>query len=315
MYVLLQIGILVISLVLLERGADWLVEGASSLGERFHVSELFIGLTVVAFGTSAPEFAVSLVGAIQHKGGIAIGNVIGSNIANIALILGITLIMGKIVAKKKTLVYEIPFLIVVQLSATMLFLKDGYFDYHDGIVLMAFLAIFLVYAISTSKSEFIEEVKEVEAPKRSLLSASLLTVVGLAGVTAGGELGVYSAVNIARSLHVSETLIATTIVAFGTSVPELATSLKAASKSKKDLALGNVIGSNMFNILGVLGVSSLFSRISPDRNVNVDLFFMNGIGILLFLVFLNKHRSAKGWKGVILVASYVLYIVYGIMMR
>ncbi len=315
MYVLLQIGILVISLVLLERGADWLVEGASSLGERFHVSELFIGLTVVAFGTSAPEFAVSLVGAIQHKGGIAIGNVIGSNIANIALILGITLMMGKIVAKKKTLMYEIPFLIVVQLSATMLFLKDGYFDYHDGIVLLAFLVIFLVYAVSTSKSEFIEEVKEVEAPKRSLLSASLLTIVGLAGVTAGGEVGVYSAVNIARSLHVSETLIATTIVAFGTSVPELATSLKAASKSKKDLALGNVIGSNMFNILGVLGVSSLFSRISPDRNVNVDLLFMNGIGILLFLIFLNRHRSAKGWKGVILVASYVLYIVYGIMMR
>ncbi|WP_051962800.1 calcium/sodium antiporter [Mesoaciditoga lauensis] len=315
MYVLLQIGILVISLVLLERGADWLVEGASSLGERFHVSELFIGLTVVAFGTSAPEFAVSLVGALQHKGGIAIGNVIGSNIANIALILGITLMMGKIVTKKKTLMYEIPFLIAVQLSATMLFLKDGYFDYHDGIILLAFLAIFLVYAVSTSKSEFIEEVKEVEAPKKSLLSASLLTIVGLAGVTAGGELGVYSAVNIARSLHVSETLIATTIVAFGTSVPELATSLKAASKSKKDLALGNVIGSNMFNILGVLGVSSLFSRISPDRNVNVDLLFMNGIGILLFLIFLNRHRSAKGWKGVILVVSYVLYIVYGIMMR
>jgi cation:H+ antiporter len=312
LYILLQILILAGALILLERGADWLVDGSSSIAERFHVSDLFIGLTIVAFGTSAPEFAVSLVGAIQHKGGIAIGNVIGSNIANIALILGITLLVGKIVAKKKTIMYEVPLLIVVQLSVSMLFLKDGYLDYHDGVILMSFLAIFLVYAIATSKKEI---GTEVEIPKRGLLSASLLTLLGLAGVTAGGELSVYSAVNIARSFNVSETLIATTLVAFGTSVPELATSVKAALKSKKDMALGNVIGSNMFNILGVLGVSSFFSRVKPDRNISIDLIFMNGIGILLFFLFLNKDRSAKKWKGVILLLSYVTYIVYGLYMR
>jgi len=312
LYLIFQFGILVAALILLERGADWLVEGSSSLATRFHVSELFIGLTIVAFGTSAPELAVSLVGAIQHKGGIALGNVVGSNIANVALILGLTLLVGKITVKRKTLFYEMPLMIVSQLSASMLFLKSGYLDYHDGIVLLSFLMIFLTYALKTSKMEIM---KEIEVSTRSLLSSSLFTLLGLTGVTVGGELAVYSAVNIARSFHVSETLIATTIIAFGTSVPELATSLKAALKLRKDLAIGNVIGSNMFNILGVLGISSLFYPIKPDRNVNGDLLFMNGIGILLLFIFFNKNKSAKRWKGILLILSYVLFIVYGLTTR
>ncbi len=312
MYLIFQFGILVAALILLERGADWLVDGSSSLAARFHVSELFIGLTIVAFGTSAPELAVSLVGAIQHKGGIALGNVVGSNIANVALILGLTLLVGKITVKRKTLFYEMPLMIVSQLSASMLFLKSGYLDYHDGIVLLSFLMIFLTYALKTSKMEIMEE---IEVSTRSLLFSSLLTLLGLTGVTVGGELAVYSAVNIARSFHVSETLIATTIIAFGTSVPELATSLKAALKLRKDLAIGNVIGSNMFNILGVLGISSLFYPIKPDRNVNGDLLFMNGIGILLLFIFFNKNKSAKRWKGILLILSYVLFIVYSLATR
>ncbi len=312
MYIVLQIALLVVALFLLEKGADWLVEGASSIAERFNVSDLFIGLTIVAFGTSAPEFAVSVVSSIQHKGGIAVGNVVGSNIANVALILGITLLIGKISVKKKTIMYEIPFLIIAQLSATMLFLKGGYLDYHDGIILLSLLTIFLVYATVTSKEEIRIEEKN---SKKSLLFSSFLTLIGLACVTGGGELSVYSAVNIARSFKVSETLIATTIVAFGTSVPELATSVKAALKSKKDIAVGNIIGSNMFNILGVLGVSALFSKIKPDRNINIDLFFMNAIGILLLLIFLNRKRNAKKWKGIILLFSYAMYIFYGIYLK
>ncbi len=313
MYIILQIALLAVALFLLEKGSDWLVEGASSIAERFNVSDLFIGLTIVAFGTSAPEFAVSVVSSIQHKGGIAFGNVVGSNIANIALILGITLLIGKISVKKKTIMYEIPFLIIAQLSATMLFLKGGYFDYHDGIILLSLLVIFLAYATVTSKKEEIRI--EEKNSKRSLLFASFLTLIGLACVTGGGELSVYSAVNIARSFKVSETLIATTIVAFGTSVPELATSIKAALKSKKDIAVGNIIGSNMFNILGVLGVSALFSKIKPDRNIDIDLFFMNAIGILLLLIFLNKKRNAKKWKGIVLLLSYAMYIFYGMYFR
>lgn len=313
MYILIQFVLLAISFVLLERGADWLVEGSSSLAKQFKVSELFIGLTIVAFGTSAPEFAVSVLGAANHSGGIAIGNVIGSNIANTTLVLGISLLAGGfVIIKKQTLRYEIPLMIIVQLSATMMLLKDDYLDYHDGIVLLCLLIIFLVYAFSTSKEDFVEE---VSIKRRSLLASSLLTLIGLMGVTAGGELGVYSAVNLARSFKVSETLIATTIVAFGTSVPELATSLKASLKSKNDLALGNIIGSNMFNVLGVLGVASLVSPISSDRSVKVDLIFMNTIGVLLFLLFLNKKRKATKWKGLVLLISYALYITYGIFSR
>ena len=305
--------LLAISFVLLERGADWLVEGSSSLAKRFKVSELFIGLTIVAFGTSAPEFAVSVLGAVNHSGGIAIGNVIGSNIANTALVLGVSFLVGRsAIMKRQTLYYEMPLMIIVQLSATMMLLKDGFLDYHDGVVLLCLLIIFLAYAFSTSKEGFVEE---VNIKRRSLLDSSLLTLIGLIGVTAGGELGVYSAVNLARSFKVSETLIATTIVAFGTSVPELATSVKASLKFKNDLALGNIIGSNMFNVLGVLGVASLVSPISSDRSVKVDLIFMNAIGVLLFLLFLNKKRKATKRKGLLLLLSYVLYITYGILSR
>ena len=305
--------LLAISFVLLERGADWLVEGSSSLAEQFKVSELFIGLTIVAFGTSAPEFAVSVLGAVNHSGGIAIGNVIGSNIANTALVLGASLLFGSsVIMKKQTLHYEMPLMLIVQLSATMMLLKDGYLDYHDGVVLLCLLIIFLVYAFSTSKNGFVEE---PNIKRRGLVGSSLLTLVGLIGVTAGGELGVYSAINLARTFKVSETLIATTIVAFGTSVPELATSLKASLKSKNDLALGNIIGSNMFNVLGVLGVASLVSPIKPDRSVKPDLVFMNAIGFLLLFLFLNKKRKATKWKGLILLSSYAFYITYGIFLR
>ncbi len=313
MYILLQFLLLIFSLFLLERGADWLVDGSSSLAKRFNVSDLFIGLTIVAFGTSAPELAVSAAAALNHNGGIAIGNVVGSNVTNIGLVLGTTLLVGSMSLKKKTILYEIPLLIAAQLSATMLFLKDSNLDYHDGIVLLIFLVLFLIYAVSTSKKEG-EEIK-IESKQRSITFSILLTLAGLAGVTAGGEFGVYSAVNIARSFHVSETLIATTIVAFGTSVPELATSLKAALKKKEDLAMGNVIGSNMFNILGVLGLSAVLSKVKPDRNILGDLVFMNLLGVLLFFFFLNSKRSARRWKGVVLVGFYVAYILFGMITR
>ncbi len=304
--------LLIVALLLLERGSDWLVEGSSGLARKFKVSDLFIGLTIVAFGTSAPELAVSMIGAVQHSGGISIGNVVGSNMANAALVLGSAIIIGNgMIIKKQTLQYEIPLMILAQLIATMMLLKDGYLDYHNGIVLLSFFIIFLVYALSTSKNGF----KEISVKQRSLSAYSLLTVIGMIGVTVGGELSVYSAVNLARSFHVSETLIATTIVAFGTSIPELATSIKAALKSKKDLAVGNVVGSNLFNILTVLGISSLLSPIKPDRTVKPDLIFMNVTGILLLFLFLNRKYRAKRWKGLLLVIIYASYIIYEIFAR
>jgi len=309
---LIQIVLLVVAFILLEKGSDWLVEGSSGLAKKFKVSDLFIGLTIVAFGTSAPELVVSVIGAIQHHGSISIGNVVGSNMANAALVLGSAIIVGNgMIIKKQTLHYEMPLMILAQLVATMMLLKDGYLDYHNGIVLLIFFVIFLAYAFLTSKNGF----EEISVKQRSLSFYSLLTVIGMVSVTAGGEIGVYSAVNLARSFRVSETLIATTIVAFGTSIPELATSIKASSKSKEDLAVGNVIGSNLFNILAVLGIPSLLSPIKPDRSMKPDLIFMNATGIILLFLFLNRKYKAKKWKGLLLLSIYTSYIIYEIFAR
>ncbi len=313
MYILLQIAFLAGALILLERGSDWLVDGASDLARHFNVSELFIGLTIVAFGTSAPELAVSFIGSLTHSGSVSIGNVVGSNVTNTSLILGVSVFFGSIFVKRQTLKYEIPLVIVAQLIATMLFLKSRFLNFYDGIVLISVFAIFMVYAFATSKHGIEEKVHEPEEHRLSV--AVIFTVIGLAGVVAGGELGVYAAVNLARLLKVSETLIAMTVVAFGTSVPELVTSIRAARKSKNDLAVGNLMGSNLFNILAILGLSALPDRIAPDRPITGDLLFMNGIGILAFFIFLNKKREAKKWKGLLLILVYAAYIAYGILTR
>lgn len=310
LYILLQLIFLIIALVLLERGSDWLVSGASDLARHFKVSELFIGLTVVAFGTSAPELAVSLVGAFTHAGSVAIGNVIGSNIVNVSFILGISIFLGSVVVKSQTLKYEIPLVIIAQFIATMLFLKSNSLDFYDGMVLLSVFAIFIVYVFSTSKND----VKTSEEKTHRLSIAVFLTIAGLVGVIVGGELGVYAAINFARALKVSETLIATTIIAFGTSVPELVTSIRAAKKSKNDLAVGNIMGSNLFNILAILGLSALSGKITTDTPITVDLIFMNAIGLIIFFVFLNKKRKAKKWKGLLLISIYLIYIMYGIIM-
>ncbi len=309
MYIFLQIIFLIVALVLLERGSDWLVSGASDLARHFKVSELFIGLTIVAFGTSTPELAVSLIGSLSHSGSVAIGNVVGSNVVNASFILGISIFIGSVFVKKQTLKYEIPLVIVAQLIATMLFLKSDSLDFYDGVVLLSVFAIFMVYVLSTSKDNV--EISSEEKSHR-LSIAVLLTTLGLAGVVAGGELGVYAAVNFARTLKISETLIAVTIVAFGTSVPELVTSVRAARKSKNDLAVGNIMGSNILNILAILGISSLPGKITTDTSIKVDLIFMNAIGIIVFFIFLNKKREAKKWKGLLLMVVYLIYIAYGL---
>jgi cation:H+ antiporter len=307
LYILLQLIFLIIALVLLERGSDWLVNGASDLARHFRVSELFIGLTIVAFGTSAPELAVSLAGAFTHAGSVAIGNVVGSNIVNASFILGISIFLGTVFVKNQTLKYEIPLVIVSQFIATMLFLKSNSLDFYDGMVLLSVFAIFMVYVLATSKNDL--KISFEEKNHRFSI-AVLLTIAGLVGVVAGGELGVYAAVNFARTLKVSETLISVTIIAFGTSVPELVTSIRAAKKSKNDLAVGNVMGSNIFNILAILGLSSLPGRITTDTSITVDLIFMNAIGLIAFFIFLNKKREAKKWKGLLLMLIYLIYIVY-----
>lgn len=210
-----------------------------------------------------------------------------------SFILGLSVFLGSVVVKVQTLRYEIPFVIVAQFIATMLFLSNYSLDFYDGVVLLSVFAIFIVYVLSNSKTD--AGISHSEGTHK-FSSAAILTIIGLTGVIAGGELGVYAVVNFARALRVSETFIAATIIAFGTSVPEIVTSVKAARKSRNDLAVGNITGSNVFNILAILGISAISGKITTDRLINSDLIFMNVISIVVFFMFLNGKRKSKNGK-------------------
>ncbi len=324
----LAIPLLILGFALLIKGADWLVDGASSIARRLGIGELIIGLTIVSFGTSMPELVVNLFASISGSADIAIGNVVGSNIANILLILGATALVTPLVLQSSTVRKEIPFSL---LAALMLFvmandhLLDGYplaeLGRGDGIVFIGFFAIFLFYTVSISKNNHDEEKGEKPMPTGKAL---LLFLLGLLGLVAGGKLGVDNAVIIAQGLGLSEALIGLTVVAVGTSLPELATSVIAARKGKADIAIGNVVGSNIFNILWILGLSALIRPLPFQPALNVDLLTV--VGITVFLFFLlhqgqvhhrlafwhRRHRTfnLRRYEGAILLGLYVLYIGY-----
>jgi len=307
-------------MVLLIKGADYLIKGAVALSKRLGVSELFIGLTVVAFGTSAPELAVSIQAALKGSG-IAIGNVVGSNIANIALILGTVSIIKPLKISSSTFRYEIPFLILTSLAAGMLLLDGGSFlSRFDGIVLLCFFIIFLDYLCSMAKKDRkvlldMERTEEIEQQSKigSYLSLSILaTVGGLISIIYGGKLVIDNAVLIAKAAGVSETLIGVTIVALGTSLPELVAGITATLKKKADIAVGNVIGSNVFNILLILGISACLNPIKADRNLTQDNIFMIGTATILPIL-AGRKKTLRRLGGIILLLLYFTYIYLGIL--
>ncbi|MCD6546109.1 MAG: calcium/sodium antiporter [Thermotogae bacterium] len=311
---------LIVGMVLLIKGADYLIKGAVALSKRLGVSELFIGLTVVAFGTSAPELAVSIQAALKGSG-IAIGNVVGSNIANIALILGTVSIIKPLKISSSTFRYEIPFLILTSLAAGMLLLDGGSFlSRFDGIVLLCFFIIFLDYLYSMAKKDRkvlldIERTEEIEQQSKigSYLSLSILaTVGGLISIIYGGKLVIDNAVLIAKAAGVSETLIGVTIVALGTSLPELVAGITATLKKKADIAVGNVIGSNVFNILLILGISACLNPIKADRNLTQDIIFMIGTATILPIL-AGRKKTLRRLGGIILLLLYFTYIYLGIL--
>ncbi len=306
---------LVCGFVLLIKGADWFVDGASGVADRMGVSQLIIGLTVVAFGTSAPEAAVSITAATKGSGvDIAISNVLGSNIMNILLILGLSAIIFPLPVQKSTKWIEIPFVIGI----TVLVLLLGYFDKSlgraDGIILLLLMAGFLAYTIYMAKKGTIaaEEEEEVKSPVWMLIVDIL---IGMGCIVAGSDVTVSSATVVAKSLGMSEKLIGLTIVAFGTSLPELLTSCMAAAKKKTDIAVGNIVGSNIFNILFVLAASA---AITPLPYVNaatgadflVDNIVAVAAAVLLFLTVLNKDSKIKRIGGGVMLASYAVYFAY-----
>ena len=307
----------IVGFVILIKGADLLVDGASAIARRFKVSDLVIGLTVVAFGTSTPELFVNVMASIQGNTDIAIGNVVGSNIANVFLILGVSSIIYPLAVAKGTVWKEIPFSL---LAAIVLFVvaNDQLLDGSrvsdltriDGLVFFSFFIIFIYY--TTSIAARIEGMEEhVTARQYGWLRSSLYIVLGLAGLTFGGKWIVDGAIALATKFGMSESLVGLTIVAVGTSLPELATSAVAAYKRNAEIAVGNVVGSNIFNIFFVLGISAIIKPLPFEMKNNRDIGVVIFSSLLLFLfMFTGKKRSLDRWEGFIFLACYAVFVAY-----
>lgn len=312
--------LLLVGFVLLIKGADFMVKGASLLAKKFNVSELVIGLTIVAFGTSAPELIVSIVSSNKGLNEVVFGNVIGSNIFNLYLILGISGLIYPIVVEKSTIRKEIPFslfaalLLLILINDQFLWGVEDTFSRLDALLLIGFFIFFLVYVFLNQKKEE-ESISPapsqlVSEKKYSMFILILMIVGGLAGLVFGGQMVVDNAIVIARSFNLSDKLIGLTIIAAGTSLPELATSAVAAFKKNSDIAIGNIIGSNIFNILFILAVSGLIQPMPYDTVLNVDLYVLIGGTVLLFILFLGKSSKLSRLEAALLFAGYIAYVFY-----
>lgn len=299
--------LLIVGFVLLIKGADCFVEGSSSVAKLLRVPAVIIGLTVVAFGTSAPELAVSVTAALSHNNGIAVGNVIGSNIFNLLMVLGLSSMVMVLPADRKIMGWDFPFSVVIAVILLAMIAFDRVMGRADGLVLLA-LFVYFLYSIIRAALEKREEPAE-EIQVLSPVKSGLLIVGGLAAIVIGGDLVVDSASSIAAAFGLSQNLIGLTIVAVGTSLPELVTSMVAARKGENGLALGNVIGSNIFNILLILGVSSALSPIQVTIVTSYDL-----ICLILFSgvcwVMGKKEMKYSRFHGAVMVAMYVAYMAY-----
>lgn len=299
---------------ILIKGADLLVDGSSSVAKKLKIPTLVIGLTIVAFGTSTPELIVNVAASLQGSADIAIGNIIGSNIANILLVLGIAATIHPIKISRGTAWKEIPFnLLAVTVLAIMAndVLIDGKLFSElskiDGLILLSFFIIFIYYTFGISKVE--GERENIEEYK---LSTSFLYILsGLIGLAFGGKWIVDGGIFIAKNWGVSEGLIGLSLVALGTSLPELATTAVAAYKKRSDLAIGNIVGSNIFNVLMVLGISSTIKPINFSSEINFDILLLFLVTLLLFaFIFLGKARKIEKWQGGMFLLSYAVYILF-----
>lgn len=305
----LNVLLLVVGFVLLIKGADFFVEGASQIAERFKIPQIVIGLTIVAFGTSAPEAAISISAAAKDSAGIAVGNVLGSNVMNILLILGISACICKLKVQTNTVRIEIPFLIVI----SVVLVAMGYFEeklvLSSGLILWAFFVLFLGYLFWQAKKGRSEAAEEEAGEQKNIWLVLLMTIGGMAAIIIGSNVTVDNASAIAAFMGMSERLIGLTIVAFGTSLPELITSVTAARKGNADIAIGNIIGSNIFNILFVLGTASLISTIPYSRDFLFDGIVSIVAAVLLFAA-TCKNKELRRPAGAIMLLGYAGYFVY-----
>ena len=316
MDMVIQIILLIVGFILLIKGADWLIDGASSTASHFKVSKLLIGLTIIAFGTGAPELAVSVSSLLNGTTDMLLGNVIGSNILNILLLIGIAAVIRPIRIKKDTVAKELPLLLLISTVIIVLFLDtllvsadQNTISRADGIICLLCFSVFIFYIISMARKNRAAKT-EVEKPKFRLGISLLLILVGLAGVVGGSELVVSSASTIAASIGISDRMIALTIVAFGTSLPELITTIKAAKRDENELLVGNIIGSNIFNICIVLGLPvALFGTITPSSFEIIDLIMLVGATVILLLVS-RSGRKITRLEGILMLATFTIYYSY-----
>ena len=308
-----QIFLLILGFGVLIKGADWLVDGGSALARKYKISELAIGLTIVAFGTSMPEFVVNTFAAYQSHADIAFGNIIGSNVFNLFAILGLAGLITPLIVQSSTVWKEIPLsflaaLLLFFLSNSIISEKEV-LSRFDGVILLIFFCLFLYYVFLQLKSENVP--MEINQTELSNAKIWLFIFLGLAFLISGGRLVVVNSVKIAGDLGISQTIIGLTIVAIGTSLPELATSVVAAIKKNNDIAVGNIIGSNIFNIFFILGVSSLIRPLDYNNKFNYDLYLL-GVGTLLLFMamFSGKKKKLDRWEAGILLLIYIGYTIF-----
>lgn len=307
---LLQLLLLVFGFVLLIKGADWFVDGAAGIAKKFGIPELVIGLTIVAMGTSAPEAAVSISAAFKGTADITVGNVVGSNILNILIILGITAVIIPVAVQKSTMKTEIPFMIVITLVMLLLGVTGGEITRLEACWLIGLFLVYLAYLFKMAKDGKSDaEDNGANKKEKPIWQLFLLCVIGVVMIVFGSDFSVDAATAIAKIFGVSDRFIALTVVALGTSLPELVTSVTAAKKGSADIAIGNVVGSNIFNILFVVGLTAIITPVPFASKFIVDMSIAAVAGVLL-LIGVWKHKELRRPTGIVMLVGYLGYFVY-----
>ena len=310
---IVQILFILLGFVLLIKGADILVNGSSAIAKKLRISEIVIGLTIVSIGTSMPELFVSTTSALQGASDISVGNVIGSNICNLLLILGLSSLIHPVKFHKQTKLIENPMSIILTLIFVLMCNINQDISRIEGIILLVFFIAFLIYTIvigKKTKDEAILEISLEEAKKISVVKNLVLIILGIAGLKIGGDLVVENAKLVATALNISEKIIGLTIVAIGTSLPELVTSLTAAIKGESDIAIGNIIGSNIFNLLFIIGVSAVITPITYNISYNFDVIILFVAMILMCIFpFIKPKDEMSRSNGLIYTLIYIIYML------
>ena len=307
--IIIQVVLLLVGFVFLIKGSDMFVDGASSIASLLKIPTVIVGLTIVAFGTSAPEAAVSITSSITGNNAMAVSNVIGSNMFNLLMVIGVSALLSELLMEKSVLDQDLPFLVGITALFAAFIVINWNISSIEGIILLIILAIYLYFIIRNAMKS--SNAQQVEKPKLTTKKSILFMIIGLVGIVLGGDLVVDSASYIAIAFGMSETLVGLTIVAIGTSLPEFVTSLTALKKGENQLVIGNVIGSNIFNILFVLGASSAISAIPLDSSMLIDVIFMVVVTVICFIFGKTQDKFDKK-EGAILILLFAVYMGFAI---